>query len=283
MPGGTQQNVGEMGFLTSLVAVDQRLLLQHPVIGAFLHLKWMKIRNTFIVSLIFQFLYVLSLTFNIYSGFVVKANTQANATNETNSSTSKSQTFTEWPIELENALWWMTVFWGAATGAKEMFQLYSNAYEYVRDIENYFQIISILGMILTLLPTHPVHKAERDASDWQHHIAAIVIIVAWVNLMLHVGRFPGNFHLRNSRLIFQRINSFIWFLFSSIWSVRTNVYDCRMEYWQTVGGLHESHRWICSRIRSSFSQDRLLFSHALRASYDNRHDDGRNGIQQNVL
>jgi hypothetical protein len=193
VPGGNQQNVGEMGFLTSLVAADQRQILQHPVIGAFLHLKWMKIRTTFIVSLIFQLLYVLALTFNIHSIFVVNVNVDANANvTQQISEESMENKFTRWPAWLENTLWYLTVFWGAATGVKEIFQLYCNVHEYVRDLENYFQLISIFGMILTLSP-HPPHITESDSSDWQHHVAAIVIIVAWINLMLHVGRFPGNF------------------------------------------------------------------------------------------
>ena len=94
-------------------------------------------------------------------------------------------------MELDTTLWYLTVLLGAATGVKEFFQLYCNAHEYARDIENYFQLISILGMILILSP-HPMHTGEPDNGDWQHHVAAIVIIVAWINLMLHVGRFPGN-------------------------------------------------------------------------------------------
>ncbi|EFX90080.1 hypothetical protein DAPPUDRAFT_94321 [Daphnia pulex] len=189
VPGGNQQNVGEMGFLTSLVAAEQRHILQHPVIGAFLHLKWMKIRTTFVVSLIFQLLYVLALTSNIYSIYVVKMNKRVNNTQKSEPSNATMTQFADWPMELDTTLWYLTVLLGAATGVKEFFQLYCNVHEYARDIENYFQLISILGMILILSP-HPMHTDEPDKGDWQHHVAAIVIIVAWINLMLHVGRFP---------------------------------------------------------------------------------------------
>lgn len=31
---------------------------------------------------------------------------------------------------------------------------------------------------------------SEDVHDWQHHIAAISIFLAWLELMIIVGRFP---------------------------------------------------------------------------------------------
>lgn len=189
VPSGNQKQMGEMGLLTALIAAEQRHILQHPVIGAFLHLKWMKIRSIFVCSLIFQLFYVIFLTLNIHSIFVVDVNAKPATGSAGNSS------FTTWPEPWKASLWWLTVVVGSATGCKEIFQLYCNPNEYIRDPENYGQIISVAGMVLSLLPPHPEHKAQDDESDWQHHLAAFVIIVAWINLMMHVGRFPGNFNL----------------------------------------------------------------------------------------
>ena len=195
VPCGSQQTDGEMRFLASLVATDQQQFLNHPLIMAFLHLKWMKNRTTFIISLIFQTLYVLSLTSSIYYGYVVKENLILNSTEKMGMS--NSETFTEWPGQLEIAVWGMTIFWGVVTGIKEMFQFYCNAHEYVRDTANYFQIISILAMFITMFPMPTKDNQENITKDWQHHIAALLIIVASFNLMLHVGRFPGKFHFPN--------------------------------------------------------------------------------------
>lgn len=184
VPGGNQKQVGEMGLLTALIAAEQRHTLQHPVIGAFLHLKWMKIRSIFIGSLIFQLFYVLFLTLNIHAIFVVDVNVIL-AHNST-----ASPAFIPWSEPWKATLWWLTVIVGSATGCKEIFQLYCNPNEYIRDPENYGQIISVVGMVLSFLPPHPEHKKHGDESDWQHHLAAIVIVVAWINLMMHVGRFP---------------------------------------------------------------------------------------------
>ncbi|XP_045027419.1 transient receptor potential channel pyrexia isoform X2 [Daphnia magna] len=183
VPRGNQQHAGEMAMLKSLIAADQRHFLQHPVIGAFLHLKWMKIRAVFILSLLFQSCYVLSLSLNIHSMYVNNASV-------TNCSLNSNSSLCEPKNQLHaNTLWYLTVIWGSATGCKELFQLHCNPTEYARDPENYAQLFSIVGMVLTLLRSN-LKEAGEDHSDWQHHLAAVVIIVSWCNLMMHVGRFP---------------------------------------------------------------------------------------------
>ncbi|KAI9555114.1 hypothetical protein GHT06_017629 [Daphnia sinensis] len=183
VPRGNQQHAGEMAMLKSLIAADQRHFLQHPVVEAFLHLKWMKIRAIFILSLIFQSCYVLSLSLNIHSMYVINDNV-------TDCSLNGNSSICEPGNQVHaNTLWYLTVIWGSASGCKELFQLYCNPKEYARDPENYAQLFSIVGMVLTLLRLDQ-KEAGEDHSDWQHHLAAVVIIVSWCNLMMHVGRFP---------------------------------------------------------------------------------------------
>ena len=183
VPSGDQQKVGEMAMLTSLIAADQRHMLQHPVIEAFLHLKWMKIRATFVFSLIFQLCYVLSLTLNIYTTYVFNWNDETKTT-LTNS--------------IPDSFWFLTVIFGSMTACKELFQLYCNPLEYVRDKMNYAHIFSVVGMGLIL----PHQGKEATETEWKHHVAAIVIIVTWINLMMHIGRFPGNFYFLSELLFF---------------------------------------------------------------------------------
>lgn len=197
VPSGNQQKEGEMAMLTSMIAADQHHLLQHPVIGAFLHLKWTKIRTTFLASLIFQFCYVLFLTLNIYTTYVSSKNKKAengttNLTNHNNSTGTivhdsaliDSQTQKSYSLDY---FWLPTIFFGSMTGCKELFQLYCNPHEYVTEVENYAHLFSVVGMALVI-----PRNEDGYVSDWQTHVAAVVIIVAWINLMLHIGRFPGN-------------------------------------------------------------------------------------------
>ncbi|EFX71249.1 hypothetical protein DAPPUDRAFT_327376 [Daphnia pulex] len=196
VPSGNQQKEGEMAMLTSMIAADQHHLLLHPVIGAFLHLKWTKIRTTFLASLMFQFCYVLFLTLNIYTTYVSSKNEKAengttNLTNHNNSTGTivhnsaliDSQTQKSYSLDY---FWLPTIFFGSMTGCKELFQLYCNPHEYVTDVENYAHLFSVVGMVLVI----PRNK-DGYVSDWQTHVAAVVIIVAWINLMLHIGRFPA--------------------------------------------------------------------------------------------
>ena len=117
VPGGNQQRVGESGFLITLVAAGQRHILQHPIIRAFLHLKWIKIRSLFIVSLLFHAAFVLSLSANILSIYVIQRNRNCSAVHNDSSTTSKQQLeesnlawaptnclYTQWPSWLEDVI-----------------------------------------------------------------------------------------------------------------------------------------------------------------------------------
>ncbi|KAI9555115.1 hypothetical protein GHT06_017630 [Daphnia sinensis] len=186
VPSGNQQHAGEMAMLKSLIAADQRHFLKHPVVGAFLHLKWKKMRPFFLLSLTFQFCYLLSLSLNIHSMYVINDN-------GTDCSVNSDSWFCEPEGQvLTDAVWYLTVVLGSATACKELFQLFCNLKEYkeyIRDPENYARIFSVVGMFLTLLRLDQ-KEAGKDHSDWQHHLAAVVIIASWCNLMMLVGRFP---------------------------------------------------------------------------------------------
>lgn len=193
VPGGDQQRVGESGFLITLVAAGQRHILQHPIIRAFLHLKWFKIRALFIVSLLFHAAFVLSLSANILSIYVIQRNRNCslvnNSTlnNEPDSSLHENNClYAQWPEWIADAVKYLNLFFGTLSAVKEFFQLLQTPLEYVRSSENYIQCFLILGVVAINLPK------TWNYSDWQQHIAAIVIVVAWMELMMHVGRFPGN-------------------------------------------------------------------------------------------
>ena len=193
VPSGDQQRVGESGFLITLVAAGQRHFLQHPIIRAFLHLKWFKIRSLFIVSLLFHAAFVLSLSANILSIYVIHRNPNCSIAN--NDSTLIPQTnltstpitclYTQWPPWLAETVKCLNLGFGILSAVKEFFQLLQTPLEYVRSTENYIQCFLIIGVVIINLPK------GWNPNDWQQHMAAIIIVVAWMELMMHVGRFPG--------------------------------------------------------------------------------------------
>lgn len=189
VPGGDQQRVGESGFLITLVAAGQRHILQHPIIKAFLHLKWFKIRSLFIVSLLFHAAFVLSLSANIFSIYVIHRNCSTGNDSvliqETNLTSTPNCLYTQWPTWLFDTIKYLNLAFGALSAVKEFFQLLQTPLEYVRSSENYIQCFLIVGVVVINLPK------DLNHNDWQQHMAAIIIVVAWMELMMHVGRFPG--------------------------------------------------------------------------------------------
>ncbi len=52
------EDVDEMSALVKIVEANQRDLLKHPLVEAFLHLKWQKVRKFFIANMVFYILYL---------------------------------------------------------------------------------------------------------------------------------------------------------------------------------------------------------------------------------
>ena len=190
VPGGDQHRVGETGLLITLVAAGQRHILQHAVIRAFLHLKWFKIRSLFIVSLLFHAAFVLSLSTNIMSIYVVQRYHNCSPIdtdrNEKVQWTDRTDCFyPQWPNWLTETIRYLNIVFVVISIIKEFFQLLQTPLEYVRSSENYIQCFLIVGVVGINLPE------SWNGNDWQQNVAAIIIVVAWMELMMHIGRFPG--------------------------------------------------------------------------------------------
>lgn len=202
--GGDQEQVGEMSLMTALVAAEQHHILQHPVIRAFLHLKWFKIRLLFMISLFFYACFILSITFTIFSAYVYNRSRNESILNDSslaigNESESKmDQNLTINDLEFFKRLWpwwaveiinYLTLVYAVLAAFKELFQVWRNPQEYLSDVENIPQFILITGTVIVCYPS-----VTGEHGQWQHHLAAFIIIIGWLNLMMYVGRFPGKFH-----------------------------------------------------------------------------------------
>ena len=175
--GPNTMPTGESVLLTSLIDAGQRHLLQHPVCKAFLHLKWHKVRSLFLVSLFFHATFVLFLTTNILSVYMrcPEALENANFT-----LTSKELC----PIPLWTRMFsFITLFVMCLSAIKEVFQLIHSPLEYLKSVENVTQLSLLIGVLLINVPS-------MDHSIWQRHVAALIIVIAWTTMMMHMGRFP---------------------------------------------------------------------------------------------
>lgn len=153
VPGGR----GEMDLMLCLVEVGQGHVMKHPLCESFLYLKWLRIRKFFLLSLIFHSIFVA-----LFTGYV-------------------SVTYL-WSIDrLSIVLFWPILIFTCMLACKELFQIAHGISNYIRRWENWLQWSVIMtSSIILSLPARP----------WQHHAAALGILLAWTELMIVVGRFP---------------------------------------------------------------------------------------------
>ena len=168
---GKDKGVGELEVLDLLSRTDQRHLLQHPIILAFLHLKWSKIRYPMYASLLFHIAFVSLLTYAIFSIYAPRWAENSTA-EESSSSISITTNIVLWPA-------------GALVAGAEVFFSRSSWKDYLKDQFNWLQFSSIVGMVIVTIPFNGTY------SEWQRLLAAGVIILASLYLMMEFGRFPS--------------------------------------------------------------------------------------------
>ncbi|XP_078036050.1 transient receptor potential channel pyrexia [Augochlora pura] len=153
VPGGR----GEMDLMLCLVEVGQRHVLKHPLCESFLHLKWLRIRKFFLFSLIFHSIFVAFFTAYIAVTYF-------------------------WNMrKLRTILFWPVLMFTITLAVKEFFQMAHGLWCYAKGWENWLQWSVIL--ISSIILIEPIFH-------WQHHVAALGILLIWLELMMVVGRFP---------------------------------------------------------------------------------------------
>ncbi|XP_076762785.1 transient receptor potential channel pyrexia [Xylocopa sonorina] len=151
---------GETDLMLCLVEVGQRHVLKHPLCESFLYLKWLRIRKFFLLSLIFHSIFVA-----IFTAYI--AVTYLNNVKNID--------------RLRNVLFWLVLIFTVTIVSKEFFQMAHGIYSYIKKWENWLQwSVVLLSSIALIVPIH----------DWQYHIAALGILLIWIELMMVIGRFP---------------------------------------------------------------------------------------------
>ena len=192
VPDRERQRVCESGLLSTLIMTGQRKLLQHPVIRAFLHLKWFKVRTLFLVSLCFYATFVAFLSANILLIYL-KDRSAVPGRNHSinlcdNSGTRNGTNTTTCDTYGIDVIRLISLLFGFALAIKEVFQFTQSPMDHIRNLENYIQLALVVGVVIINIPQ------REEYSQWnyyQQHIAAVVIVVAWTELLMHVGRFPS--------------------------------------------------------------------------------------------
>ncbi|GAB1869851.1 Transient receptor potential channel pyrexia [Camponotus japonicus] len=147
----------ETDLMLCLVEVGQGHMLKHPLCESFLHLKWKRIRKFFVLSLLFHLIFVA-----FFTGFVCA-------------------TYLWDEKQLSRVLFWPVLTITCLLASKEIFQITYGIYYYTKRWENWLQWSVIVATSIILIP---------PARPWQHHVAAVGILLAWIELMIVIGYFP---------------------------------------------------------------------------------------------
>ncbi|XP_053957112.1 transient receptor potential channel pyrexia isoform X2 [Anastrepha ludens] len=165
---------GETELLLSLIEVGQKRLLMHPLCETFLFLKWRRIRKFFLMSLLYHAIYVI--LFTMYIVGVYARNCDKNPKCEA-------------PGYISTVGYFVIILNLILMG-KECFQMAHGLQGYAKYWENWLQWAIVFGVLLCVTPEILVPSNLLAVPTWQHHVAAIVVLLVWLELMMLVGRFP---------------------------------------------------------------------------------------------
>lgn len=170
-----------------------RHLLKHPLITLFLWLKWQRINVYYNANLILYIVFVACLTTYIFCthggrSLNVDCNEDANS--------------------MVSALWYINVFLVVIFLLRELLQvLLLPARRYFGSFENWLEMI-LLALTISMLTSN-----EKCDGSTQRHVAAIIIISSWSEIITMLGKHPM-FGSYNSyvTMFYKVLSSFITFL-----------------------------------------------------------------------
>ncbi|XP_043070539.1 transient receptor potential channel pyrexia isoform X2 [Drosophila grimshawi] len=165
---------GEAELMLSLIEVGQKRILMHPLCETFLFLKWRRIRKFFLMSLAYHTFFVMLFTLYVIGVYVrlCKEGKKCQA-----------------PGYVMTTGYFVLVLNIVLLG-KELFQMAHGLHGYAKYWENWLQWLIVFGVLLCVTPEVLWTGNLLTVPMWQHHVAAVVILLVWLELMMLVGRFP---------------------------------------------------------------------------------------------
>ena len=193
----------------NFIEIGHNHLLKHPLCESFLHLKWLKVRKFFFVSLIFHLLFTFIHTAYVLIVYTGQCVIKDNCKYQNETDFDKIKRVPPWtsvsgdclePFEESCHLTWGTlVVWVLLLLStmillgKEIFQLAHSRKQYFQNWENWVQLGIIVNVVLISFHRNPLPSLENYTlliARWQHHAAAIGVFLVWGELMLMIGRLP---------------------------------------------------------------------------------------------
>ncbi|KAK2715569.1 hypothetical protein QYM36_010225, partial [Artemia franciscana] len=160
------------------IASSKRLqpLLRHPIIRSFVSYKWHKISWAFWLNCVLFLIMIVMLT----SYVVLLKDVDGKNKNMTSIATDDNKP--EMNIYLRVLLNSSIAIFAIGLFCRELFQMSIDFERYLHSFENYVEILLIVSTMMMLATREDIHVAVN--------FAAIAIILAWLELLLLVGRYP---------------------------------------------------------------------------------------------
>ena len=179
-------NQCETSFINTFVQEHQKDLLSHPLVMAFLHLKWEKIRKFYLIRIFLYALTVICMTTYVLTALAYRCYnlSEANSSKICNNKRASGFLFRRHVIEIE---WYVSLILTCVTIPRKIFgfMVYKSARQYFLNIDNALDAIVIVSVFLTSF----IYTGRTY--DWQNYVGAFAILCAWTNLMLMVGQLPA--------------------------------------------------------------------------------------------
>ena len=103
---------------------------------------------------------------------------------ENHKTTSEVANGKEWDFE-QNGLWWIVFGLTIALVLREIFQFWVYGIRYIYNLQNWFEVATIVIVSLLLVPNLEPESHENEA---KRHLAAILIVLSWTNLIKALGK-----------------------------------------------------------------------------------------------
>ncbi|XP_025262762.1 uncharacterized protein LOC105255960 [Camponotus floridanus] len=177
----------ETSFINTFVQEHRKDLLSHPLVMAFLHLKWEKIRKLYLLRIFLYAMTVICMTTYVLTALAYKCYNHEVTTDSPKICDSKRAVdflFRKPFIEIQ---WYLALVLTCITIPRKIFgfMVYKSALQYFINIDNILDGVVIISVFVTSF----IYTGRTY--DWQNYVGAFAILCAWTNLMLMVGQLPA--------------------------------------------------------------------------------------------
>ena len=176
----------ETSFINTFIQENQKDLLTHPLVSAFLYLKWERIRKFYLLNILFYTVMVIFMTAYVLTALAYKCYNSSEPNSFVINETRHMicHFFEKQVVEVE---WYVWLSLACLSIPRKIlsFTIYKNFQEYLWNIENILDTIVIMSVFATSF----VYTGRNY--DWQNYIGAFSVLCAWTNLMLMIGQLPG--------------------------------------------------------------------------------------------